>query len=533
MVFCRKTTYPYAMKLKSIERRRLIRSGAALGTVCTAIAPLSFQRQARAAQLSNEQTAAHLLNRLGFGPRPGDLTTVAADPKAWIKQQLNPSAIPLPETLISRLNESAFTAHHPGKLVMEFRELQRVSPQVEAAPQVATAPNNGNNSTNSANPVAQFVAKVARPAIESRLLRALESPRQLEEVMVDFWFNHFNIFQGKNFIRVMTGHYEHYAIRPFAMGRFRDLLGATARHPAMLYYLDNALSVAPGTGGVNRGLNENYARELMELHTLGVDGGYQQKDVTELARMLTGWSIQRPEQSNYQEAPAMPGKLNQMPGFGFNERIHDKGHKEWLGHKIAPQGQTEGEFALDTLAKHPATAKHIAFKLAQYFVSDKPDTSLVSHLSEVFLASDGAITTVLAALFSHASFWDAKHVGVKFKTPYQYVLSSVRASGQTPPNLQLLAGAMAAQGMPLYGCPTPDGYKNTEVAWLNPDAMTKRINFATALGAAKTFSSDDLLQTLGPLVSETTKKVAQDAGAAADVALAKALIFASPGMMRR
>jgi uncharacterized protein (DUF1800 family) len=520
------------MKLKSLERRRAIRSGAALSTVCAAITPLSFLAEARAAQLSAEQTAAHLINRLGFGPRPGDLTVIAADPKAWIAQQLNPGALALPDSLTNRLNEGVFTTPHPGKVVMEFRELLRSSPQVDTNPPT-NAQANGQTASNANNPVAQFVGTIARPAVESRLLRALESPRQLEEVMVDFWFNHFNVFQGKNILRVMMGHYEHYAIRPFAMGRFRDLLGATARHPAMLYFLDNAISVAPGTSGGsgNRGLNENYARELMELHTLGVDGGYQQKDVTELARMLTGWSIQPPNQSNYQEAPAAPGKFALMPGFWFNERIHDKGNKEWLGHKIAPQGQNEGEFALDILAKHPATAKHIAFKLAQYFVSDKPEPALVSHLAEVFMTSDGAITTVLAALFSHASFWDAKHVGVKFKTPYQYVISSTRASGQTPPNLQLLAGAMAAQGMPLYGCQTPDGYKNTEVAWLNPDAMTKRINFASTLGAAKTFTSDDLVKTLGPLVSDTTKKVVLEA--ATDVALAKALILASPGMMRR
>jgi uncharacterized protein (DUF1800 family) len=309
----------------------------------------------------------------------------------------------------------------------------------------------------------------------------------------------------------------------------------------MLYYLDNALSAAPGTGGGGgnpRGLNENYARELMELHTLGVDGGYKQKDVTELARMLTGWSIQPPNQIISSDTPSAPGSIAQMPGFFFNERIHDKGEKEWLGFQVSPQGQAEGQFALDTLAKHPATAKHISYKLAQYFVSDKPDAALVAKLAQVFLASDGDITQVLTALLSSDAFWAKENIAVKFKTPYQYVLSVVRSTGQTPENLQGLSGALAAQGMPLYGCATPDGYKNTESAWLNPDAMTKRINFANNLFTARSFgnalnsiSVEGLLQTLGPLVNEPTKKLALES--ANDTSLARALLVAGPAMMRR
>jgi uncharacterized protein (DUF1800 family) len=514
------------------------------------LAPIKLPSGTRS--LSQEQIAAHLVNRLGFGPRPGDLALVAEDPVKWIAQQLKPSTLSMPAALASRLNESPFLSQHPVKVVQEFRTLIRSNLQVASnaatnslanemlpgqAPQVggATAP------PEPANPLGRFVTSIARPAIEARLLRALESPRQLEEVMVDFWFNHFNVFQGKNILRVMMGHYEHYAIRPFAMGKFRDLLGATAHHPAMLYYLDNALSAAPGMGGGGgnpRGLNENYARELMELHTLGVDGGYKQKDVTELARMLTGWSIQPPNQIISSDTPSAPGSIAQMPGFFFNERIHDKGEKEWLGFQVSPQGQAEGQFALDTLAKHPATAKHISYKLAQYFVSDKPDAALVAKLAQVFLASDGDITQVLSALFSSDAFWAKENIAVKFKTPYQYVLSVVRSTGHTPENLQGLSGALAAQGMPLYGCVTPDGYKNTESAWLNPDAMTKRINFANNLFTARSFgnalnsiSVEGLLQTLGPLVNEPTKKLALES--ANDTSLARALLVAGPAMMRR
>jgi uncharacterized protein (DUF1800 family) len=537
-----------------------------------------------ARQMSGEQIAAHLLNRLGYGPRPGDIAAVASNPLAWLQTQLGPRALALPVTLTARLDESAFLNRHPVQLVQEFRGLIRA--QSEAAPlangfksdgvkfdgvqsgavqvggeMAASAPafnqtasplggtgpaeqsqNQGHNlgqnpaSPQPATPLVRFVGSVARPAVESRILRALESPRQLEEVMVDFWFNHFNVFQGKNILRVLVGHYEHYAIRPFAMGRFRDLLGATARHPAMLYYLDNALSVAQGTpgGGGNRGLNENFARELMELHTLGVDGGYRQKDVTELARMLTGWTIQPQNRVSNLDARIAPGVIEQMPGFWFNERVHDQGEKDWLGHRVAAQGQKEGEFALDVLAKHPSTAKHIAFKLAQYFVNDQPSAALVGKLAEVFLEGDGAIVPVLTALFHHEAFWAKENVASKFKTPYHYVLSTVRALGSTPGNLQAVSAAMATQGMPLYGCVTPDGYRNTEAAWLNADGMTKRINFATNLTSARmgvNLPVEALISQLGPLVSEPTRAVARES--AKDPPLASALVLAGPAMMRR
>jgi uncharacterized protein (DUF1800 family) len=555
----------------SLPRRQALKAAGQLTLNCVALGlPTVATHSVRAASaevlklpkatrsLSAEQIAAHLLNRLGFGPRPNDLATVSAYPLEWLQGQLAPSSLALPETLRARLDEASFLKRHPLQLVQEFRGLQRaqaeaagnsasnaaqVSAQIQAMVSAGEVSQSASQSPSQTPPqaaslVGRFVNGIARPAMESRLLRALESPRQLEEVMVDFWFNHFNVFQGKNILRVMIGHYEHHAIRPFAMGRFRDLLGATAHHPAMLYYLDNAMSVAPGTSGVggaaNRGLNENYARELMELHTLGVDGGYRQKDVTELARMLTGWSIQPPNRVANFDTQSAPGNIEQMPGFWFNERVHDQGEKEWLGHRVQAQGQREGEFALDVLAKHPATAKHIAFKLAQYFVNDQPGPALVTKLAQVFIENDGAIVPVLSSLFAHEAFWAKENIGVKFKTPYQYVLSTVRALGVTPANLQALSGAMATQGMPLYGCPTPDGYRNTEAAWLNPDGMTKRINFATTLTSARmglNIPIETLIGHLGPLVSEATKTLARET--ANDPALASALVLAGPAMMRR
>jgi uncharacterized protein (DUF1800 family) len=475
---------------------------------------------------SASQKAAHALNRLGFGPRPTDLAAVASDPMSWVEQQLTPNSLEMPGELIGRLNESLFTQMNPTEVL---NELSLAQSPLFVANETRTEPRKLINQFNAA-------------ALQSRLQRALESPRQLEEVMVDFWFNHFNVFQGKNLLRIMMGHYEHYAIRPFALGRFRDLLGATAHHPAMLYFLDNASSVAAQKNRA-RGLNENYARELMELHTLGASGGYSQKDVTELARMLTGWSIIPLRPQNRIESPQpkafAPGKHDDMPGFWFNPKTHDNGDKSWLEYSVSASGKSEGDFALDILAKHPATATHIAFKLAQYFVHDQPDPKLVEKLSRVFLEQDGQIVPVLRTLFQSSQFWDPSVMGAKFKTPYHFSISSIRALGASLPSVQGLANQLALQGQPLYGCQTPDGYKNTESAWLNADAMIKRIQFATRLSQGKVgmdtvelaLDAQQLAQSLGPLISAHTQSVARSHQQ--ENSLAIALILAGPNMMRR
>jgi uncharacterized protein (DUF1800 family) len=293
--------------------------------------------------------------------------------------------------------------------------------------------------------------------------------------MVDFWYNHFNVFAGKGIDRALVASYERDAIRPYALGSFRALLGATAKHPAMLFYLDNAVSSAPrpDAKGKARGLNENYARELMELHTLGVEGGYTQRDVTELARMLTGWTFDQRRLVNRGET------------FRFDANRHDGGAKTWLGHAIAPAGQQEGEYALDVLAMHPATARHVTRELARYFVSDDPPPALVDRMAATWLASQGDIRAVLATLFASREFMAAGAAGAKFKTPYQFVVSAVRAAAVPVTNVEPLVGALNQLGMPLYGCQTPDGYRNTQDAWLNPDALTRRIAFVTALAAGR------------------------------------------------
>jgi uncharacterized protein (DUF1800 family) len=335
---------------------------------------------------------------------------------------------------------------------------------------------------------------------EAKLLRAVYSDRQLEEVMTDFWYNHFNVFINKGPDRYMITAYERDVIRPHVFGKFKDLLVATAKSPAMLFYLDNWQSVGPhsqlavfgnqrrqfrrgpfGTiyqvpprpqANKNRpsGLNENYAREIMELHTLGVDGGYTQRDVTELAKVLTGWSIDQPQQGG---------------GFRFNDRAHEPGPKYVLGHKIGDHGESEGMEMLDVLAHHPSTAKFISKKLAMRFVSDNPPQSLIDRMSETFREKDGDIRDVLRTMFNSPEFWAADAYRAKVKTPLEFVASSARASGADVQNAMPLVQLLNRMGMPLYGMQPPTGYSMKAEAWVNSSALLTRMNFALQLGTGK------------------------------------------------
>ncbi|HEV7674934.1 MAG TPA: DUF1800 domain-containing protein [Candidatus Angelobacter sp.] len=330
---------------------------------------------------------------------------------------------------------------------------------------------------------------------EAKLLRAIYSNRQLDEVMTDFWFNHFNVFIGKGPDRYMINAYEREVIRPHALGKFKDILAATAKSPAMLFYLDNWQSVGPDSElalygpqrrvgrrgrfarprpqqGKNRpsGLNENYAREIMELHTLGVDGGYTQKDVTELAKVLTGWTIQQPQMGG---------------GFKFNERAHEPGPKYILGRKIGEHGEKEGEEMLDILAHHPSTAKFISRKLAMRFVSDNPPQALVDRMAETFVKKDGDIREVLRTMFRSPEFWAADAYRAKMKTPFEFVASAARASGADIQNAMPLVGTLNRMGMPLYAMQPPTGYSMKAEAWVNSSALLNRMNFALQLASGK------------------------------------------------
>jgi len=338
---------------------------------------------------------------------------------------------------------------------------------------------------------------------EGKLVRAIYSERQLDEVMTDFWFNHFSVFLGKGADRYLLTSYERDVIRPHALGKFKDLLRATADSPAMLFYLDNWLSVGPDSpvakgepvrpnrpygrraqmrrqqqwkqnpkAAKNRrnGLNENYARELMELHTLGVNGGYTQKDVTEVARVFSGWTLEEPRRGG---------------GYDFNERMHDPGTKMVLGHKIKEHGEDEGKQVLDLLAHHPSTARFISTKLAMRFVSDTPPQALVDRMAKTFLDKDGDIREVLKTMFASPEFWSPDSERAKVKTPLEFVVSAVRASGAAVDDPLPLAMALDRMGMPLYRAQPPTGYSMKGDAWVNSAALLNRLNFALGLASGK------------------------------------------------
>ncbi|HMD65080.1 MAG TPA: DUF1800 domain-containing protein [Stellaceae bacterium] len=487
--------------------------------------------QATHAEPVSDRQIVHVLNRLAFGPTLEDFRHVKSiGVDNYIAEQLDPDSIPESFELqwrIAALDTLRLNVVQLRQLYGPLRAIRgfKLSPELEKLQR-------------------ERARVIVQQAAEARILRAVLSRRQLQEVMVDFWFNHFNVFAGKDLDHLWIGDYEQRAIRPFALGRFRDLLFAVTRHPAMLVYLDNTLSTAPGSPGArgNRaGLNENFAREVMELHTLGADGGYTQEDVVTLARILTGWGVNRPDAREFPESGAV-----------FEGARHDFSPKVFLGRPLRSRGKAEGEEALDILAKSPATARHIAFELAQYFDVDDPPPSLVERLAVGFLATDGNIHEVLGTLFASREFRES--YGRKYKTPYHFVISAVRAAGVPVGNVRPLLGTMGQLGMPLFGCLTPDGYKNTEEAWLSPDATTRRISFATAFargdlpvtgmsaGALSGLSLDlppphtanpvdaaHLEEIFGSTITSQTREII----AGAPPKLRAALILGSPDFMRR
>jgi len=450
-----------------------------------------------------QEQALYVLNRLGYGPKPGDVARVAAQgADAYIDQQLQPDRIAEPERLTGKLAALATLRLNPVEL---FREYGPPRPPLGGRPDP--------EAVKAARLRAQIIL---HELVTARLERALDSNRQLQETMTEFWFNHFNVFAPKGLVHLWVGSFEETAIRPHALGKFRDLLEATAKHPAMLFYLDNWLNVAPAG---EKGINENYARELMELHTLGVDGGYSQQDVVALAHIFTGWGVPR---------PALRRGLPIDPSaFYFNPLQHDAADQRFLGRVIKGGGIEQGEAALDLLARSPATAHHIAFELVQYFVADKTDPAYVNAVAKRFLASDGDIRETLRTLFHDPRFWDGAGAARKFKTPYQYVMSAVRLSGATPEQPLTLQATLLQMGMPLYRYLTPEGYKNTREGWLNSDAMTKRIGLAMRLGDG--LDPAKLIAAYGAPLSSRTRAAID----AAPDRLKAAVLLASPDFMTR
>jgi uncharacterized protein (DUF1800 family) len=343
------------------------------------------------------------------------------------------------------------------------------------------------------NPTVVVTSELA----QAKLLRAVYSQRQLDEVMTDFWINHFNVFVEKGLDRLMLTSYERDVIRPHALGKFEDLLVATAKSPAMLFYLDNWLSVGPNSvravglpprpygrygrrypgpppqrnqGKHPSGLNENYGRELLELHTLSVNGGYSQRDVTEVAKVFTGWTIEKPAEGG---------------GFRFEPRMHEPGAKFVLGHRIKPKGEGEGLEVLHRLATSPQTAHFISLKLAERFVSDDPPKALVYRMEKTFLKKKGDIREVLSTLFHSPEFWDDGAYRAKVKTPLEFVASALRATGAEVDDALPLTRQLANMGMPLYGAQPPTGYSMKAEAWVSSSALLNRMNFALALTGGK------------------------------------------------
>jgi len=458
-------------------------------------------------KLNDRQRALHALNRLAFGPRPGDVDAVMKDGvNTWIEQQLHPEAIP-DRAVEARIATLPTMTLSNAQIVKTYYE-----PVLMARKQANAEAKNGDVDKQEVRrelmrdvPPNQRPQVVMNDLVAQRILRAAESDRQLNEVMVDFWMNHFNVFSGKGIDRFLLTSYERDVIRPHIWGRFEDLLMATAKSPAMLFYLDNARSMAApenrpamqqqqrGFGGrfgfgrramVMRpqqqgkgqgGLNENYAREIMELHTLGVDGGYTQKDVTELARVLTGWSISRERDGSGEGA-----------AFVFRQQMHDVGAKTVLGVRFAPGGGIEeGERMIHVLAHHPATAHRIAYKLCQRLVADEPPPALVARVAKKFLATDGDLRQTVRAVIESPEFWSPASYRAKVKSPFEYTISAVRAVNAQITDPAPIARALQQIGEPLYGAQPPTGYSDKADVWINTGALMNRLNFALSLASNK------------------------------------------------
>ena len=561
-------------------------------TLALGVSAQEHKTKKTAASLSEEQRILHVLNRLGFGARPGDVERVKAmGIENYINQQLNPSGIsdavleaklqdktlptltmetadlyekyPQPGQLLRQLDKKGdlpadlATArdnrvkgvNNPAKQGEEMPAPQTPTESKTApAPPANPADLNPQNNEAYRKAVRDFYQqnnlqppqRITTELQAARILRAVYSERQLQEVMVDFWTNHFNVFANKGADRYLLTSYDRDTIRPNSMGKFYDLLKATAESPAMLFYLDNFQSVSPNAqagngarrpqqqlgaarpnrnpilemlrdGRINaarnpnlqaqnapqqpkpnpnrqrRGINENYARELMELHTLGVDGGYTQKDVQEVARCFTGWTIYAPRGAGAAAASLMGDRARDNAGkFYFAPRMHDDGEKIVLGHKIPSGGGIkDGLMVLDILAHHASTAHFIATKLTRHFVMDNPPPALVDRVASAFTKSDGDIRETLKAIFFSPEFNSPQAYRAKIKRPFELAISAVRTLGGETTGGPQLHQWIARMGEPLYGFQTPNGYSDVAESWVNTGALLERLNFGLALASNK------------------------------------------------
>jgi uncharacterized protein (DUF1800 family) len=490
--------------------------------------PKAFRGRLPITELTEDEATVHALNRLAYGPRPGDLARVKQmGLEKWIDQQLHPDKID-DSALDARLQQYPAIRMSTEELLALYPQPNQQAKQQGLTPkqlqqQQRQQKQQQQQGPGDAQDMKNRPQEIVLELAQAKMTRAIYSERQLLEVLDDFWFNHLNVFAGKGPERWFLPSYERDVIRPHTLGKFRDLLYASAKSPAMLFYLDNWLSVdpkafaehsaelqarrqrfmrifggdpntmavmrpdpnrpgfpaaqnnpPPGQGNQNapqrRGLNENYGRELMELHTLGVDGGYTQQDVTQAALALTGWTMTAPRRD---------------PGFHFDDRFHGSEPKTVLGQTIHAGGMKDGEQLLDMLVQHPSTAKFICTKLARRFVADNPPPELVARMAETFQRTNGDIREVLKTMIYSPEFWSRATYRAKIKKPSELVVSALRAIGADMAEAMPAVRWSAQIGEPLYGCQPPTGYKDTADAWVNSGALLNRMNFSILLATGR------------------------------------------------
>jgi uncharacterized protein (DUF1800 family) len=462
--------------------------------------------------LTYQQKCIHLLDRLTYGPKPGDLARIYhLGPKAFIEEQLNPDSIDDSQCekelenypTLKMSSYELFQAYPPPQFVFKKVKLDGIDPDKLKA-------------------INEKPKKILEELSAAKLTRILDSKRQLQEVMTDFWFNHFNVSFQKNQVKWMLTSYERDAIRPNVFGKFRDLVGAVAHSPAMMEYLDNATSTVDpryvpedemavypqmmsmmenraGKPKQNVGLNENYARELMELHTLGVDGGYSQQDVIQVARALTGWSFQGPYfLLNPNHKYVDPDTIFQ---FQFHPRMHDLGEKVILGQKFGPEvadkmAEDEGDQVLDLLCRQSATAHFIATKLCRHFVSDNPPEDLVQKVADKYMETGGDIREMLRTLFTSPEFYNPRYYRAKVKTPLEYLASALRATDAKLDDPVKLSQVLGGMGEPLYQCEPPTGYPDDAKSWISSGELLNRMNFGLGLLSNHSPATVDLAEVI-------------------------------------
>jgi uncharacterized protein (DUF1800 family) len=407
--------------------------------------------------MAHDLRAARLLARASFGARPGELAqTRSGNTEAWLARQWTPTR---DAALDRRLAGFQLLDLEPGEMqagmmLPDSRERGKVSKEVKKE-------------------LARQSRAVTAEVVGARIVRAVHGRQSLREVMIDFWGNHFSVFARKGPVASVLPHYQREVIERHALGRFGDLLLASARSPAMLFYLDNWISTAPqrarrrSARRPNRGINENYARELLELHTLGIAGGYSQQDVREVARVFTGWSLEG----------------RKRPVFRFNERHHDPGHKVVLDERVRGHGIEEGEWLLERLARHPSTACFISHKLASRFIADDPPPALVERAARRFLETEGDIPAVLEVLLLSQEFIDPELR--KLKTPFRFAASALRATGGETNGTPPVVRAFGRLGELPYASRTPQGFPEASENWIDPAAMLERMGLAFALASGR------------------------------------------------